>query len=594
MFNVTEEYILASHSPSRETNIRGRIVLKNGNTVPFESTDLLQGSTSYSNKCLSGTTFSLGSCYIGEFKTTIRTNIDRFELYGGTIVVEFLLKVDDGAWEVVSVGTFTVNSARRVGNYVEIVSFDNMSLLETPVSVGTSGTAQDLVNWICRECKIDSGMTDSMWDKLTNTEYAFAFTDGEYSTYRDILSDIATVLGGFATVDQFGGLIIKPFGIEPVDTIDDKIRTDSKFEDYICHYTSATIKVNGVQHIYTSEVDDGMTVNLNDSKLLGANDDDQIKNMLSNIVEKIKVCYYVPCNVTTMVNPALELGDMIAFSGYNTGTTPINSLIHSISWTFRSSMHIESVGENSKMANAKSADGKTVSEVSSAVSQIEMKTMEFANAESFDLRGPGRIKILDATVSATASERAVPILSGQMVVNVEEPGIYRIIYELNDVEMTFKPEDAVYTTGSKTLTFIKSLGVLSTEVGNKIRMYLECDPLTVTTKELVKDELTGEYSLSDVETIYNGRVSIGVGNINVILQSSNLSFAEKWDGNFEIIEKIGLIPINREHIKCVISEMSDLLLIEETSHTINETFVPSRRPTPNATPEIEFQLIFDF
>ena len=58
MFNVTDKYIAAAHSASREANLRGRIILKNGAVVNFTANDVLQGSTSYSNRCLNSETFT--------------------------------------------------------------------------------------------------------------------------------------------------------------------------------------------------------------------------------------------------------------------------------------------------------------------------------------------------------------------------------------------------------------------------------------------------------------------------------------------------------------------------------------------------------
>lgn len=571
MFNVSEKYIQAAHSTSRETELRGRIVLTNGSIVPFTSKDLLQGSTSYSNRCLSENTFTLGACYIGEFKTTIKTAIDRYALHGGTIVVEFLLKVDSGEWESVPIGTFTITSAKRVGQYVEIDSFDNMQGLERSVAVGTSGTPADLLTWICQECKVNSGMTEDMWAALVNVEQVFAFSDGDYSTYRDILSDIATMVGGFATVDQWGGIIIKPFGITPVDTVDDRIRTESKFEDYYCKYSGISVKIKGVQYSAISETQtEGLVVILYDNKIAGANSPDQIEAALTNIVESISGIQYVPCEVTMMVNPAYELGDVVSFTGYNTDGTTVISQIHSISWTFRSSMVLSGIGENSKIVNAKTATDKVADVAGSIASQVELKTLTFTNAEKYSLTQGRRVKILDASFSATYNENAVPLMTGQFVANVEEPAVYRIIYELNGVEADFKPEEAVYTTGSKIFTFVKSFTGLSAEVANRLRIYFESSPLTITTHELYQNPLTTEYSLKEVETTYNGKATIEPGNLNAILQSTNLSFAIKWDGNFEVYDDVRPIELDKNYEFVGTSATGIITLIDDHKYEIHD------------------------
>ena len=536
MFNVTDKYIEAAHSTSRETDLRGRIILKSGTVVNFTANDVLQGSTSYSNKCLNSETFTLGSCYIGEYKTTLKSNIDRYSLFGATIIVEYLLRVDVDMWEPIPIGIFTITSANRMGKYIEIDSFDNMSLLETPLNVGTSGTAVELMDFISKECKIDIGMTDTMWSELVNTEYVFAFSETDYSTFRDMLSDLATMLGGFATVDRYGCLVIKPFKTAAVDTVNDRIRTASKFEDYKCTYTSVTLKVDGTQYHAAEEVDDGLNVLLYDNKIAAANPPDQIEIMLANILAQIKTINYTPCETTMLINPAFELGDVLEFTGYNTGDQTIKSYVHSIDWSFRNSMTIKGVGENSKIANAKSIADKNATSASTSLSKSEMKTLTFTNSDEININGDKK-KILDFNFSANYSEIAMPIVSGQFIVDVQDPAIFRLTYELNNEELDFKPEETVYGIGNKTFTFIKALPNVQYEAGNKLRVYLEALPLTIKDKELVKDT-SGNYTLQETETTHRGKATILPFNIDVILQSSNLSFAEKWDGNFEIQDTI--------------------------------------------------------
>jgi hypothetical protein len=125
-------------------------------------------------------------------------------------------------------------------------------------------------------------------------------------------------------------------------------------------------------------------------------------------------------------------------------------------------------------------------------------------------------------------------------------------YELNGETLDFQPEETVHSTGTKTFTFIKAIQNVKYDVSNKLRVYLEALPLTTTIKELVKDETTGDYSLQYVETTSRGKLTIAPYNVEVILQSSNLSFAEKWDGNFEIQDTIST-PIELRS-QCIIGD----------------------------------------
>lgn len=591
MFNVTADYIAAAHSPSRETDMRGQIILNTGRVVPFTSINLLQGSTSYSNKCLNANTFTLGSCYIGEFKTTIKTDIDRYALFGGRIIVEFLMKVAEDQWEVVNIGTFTITSANRVGNYVEIDSFDNMSLLENSMTTATSGTAENLFNWICKECNVESGMTPSMWSQLTNTEFVFAVSNKNYGTYRDLLSDIATVTGGFATVDRFGGLVILPFGQSPVDVIDDNIRTSSKFEDYKCTYTSISMKVNDDTYTSSADIDDGMNIAFENNYLIAANSDEDIKTIIDNLLAKLLQINYVPCKVDMVVNPAYDLGDIVSFVGYNTGNETINSYIHSINWTFRSSMNIECIGENAKIAKAKSIADKNADAANSYAEMVELKTVVYENAEAIDI-GPSRSLLLDLSFSTIKNELAVPMLTGQFVADIEDAGLFRITYELNGRELEFKPEDAIYHTGRKTFTFIKSLEDTDYISTNKIRVFIETSPLMVTNKVLTKNEETNEYTLTDVEERHEGAGTIAIGDLTAQLQSTNLEFAEEWDGKFEIVEELPRL-VKGLHIVDSTDEL-DMSVIEYIKSQLNgELSLHNNSHVSEVTSNVDYIMDYD-
>lgn len=565
MFDVSQEYLEKIKEPSRRTDINGIIALKNGEVINFSSSDLMNGSASYSNQCLNNNTFNLGSCYVGEYKMTIKTPADRYSLIGATVVVQYLVYLDDENYENIPIGTFIIDNAARVGKYVELTCYDEMSLIDKDLTESTSGKLKEIFEWICYKCNVSSGMDDDLWGQLVNQNLVVAFSNGIYTSYRDLLSDVAVLLGGYATIDRYGGLVIRTFKSESVDYIPDDVRKHSKFEDYKCKIRSAIIKTDKGAFV-KDLLNDGIILELPDSKLLRAVEDDVINSALQNILDLISVFEYVPCSIDMLVNPAFDLGDMVTSVGYNTDDTDILSIIHSISWTFRSTMHLESTGENSRLSNAKSYAEKLAIEAGSSVKGTELKTIFYENASQIVL-GPGEtVKLFEINFTTVSNQDSVPMVHCQCNFNAVK-GKFRIIYEFNDSTDAFTPTEDVFHDGAKLLTFFKGLQDATSDRVNKITVYLKAEDLIIYEKELQEDG--GVYTLIDAPHTYSGGGTIEVGDLHVILQSTNLSFAEEWDGFIEIQENISPITVKRAS-EVELHDILTLIVYEYVRRTIHE------------------------
>jgi hypothetical protein len=73
--------------------------------------------------------------------------------------------------------------------------------------------------------------------------------------------------------------------------------------------------------------------------------------------------------------------------------------------------------------------------------------------------------------------------------------------------------------------------------------------------------------------MHDGEAKILMGDLEAQLQATNLSFAEQWDGNFDIYEEIAPVTITTANVD--FNDEVDLSVIEYLKHQISEPLIPS-------------------
>lgn len=189
--------------------------------------------------------FNLGSCCIDTL--SIETTLDAPGVRGATTnVTQFILEAGYGTTDdnivYIPIGYYRMQAkscSKKNGRYqLKLQSF--MAALDKnlpKVFDYGSKTIKEWLEWLCTKIKIrnvkgseqDQYMylsSDINYSKLANQDFSFAINNETgYSTYRDILKDLALVSGAFATFDRSGGLILLPF--RNSSTMDTSIQTSS-------------------------------------------------------------------------------------------------------------------------------------------------------------------------------------------------------------------------------------------------------------------------------------------------------------------------------------------------------------------------------
>ena len=221
-------------------------------------------------------------------------------------------------------------------------------------------------------------------------------------------------------MDRVGKLELRKFGTVPVTEVERKHRFSSSFSDFITRYTavSSTNKRTEIAEYYALDPDDGLTMNLGVNPLLQFGLVETREQLCRNILDDISVIRYVPFDSETIGNPALDLGDVLTFSGGQADAREI-SAITSMELRLYGKQKLKGVGKNPWLARAKSKNDKNISglisqiEGSKASGRIGIHT--FTNASAYSV---GEVETKIIQVEFAASEETVMQFFGQVIVDV--------------------------------------------------------------------------------------------------------------------------------------------------------------------------------
>ena len=212
------------------------------------------------------------------------------------------------------------------------------------------------------------------------------YPENDIETYRDVLYFVGQVLGGFFCISREGKLELRKYGTEPVMEIKSRHRFTSSFSDFITRYTavSSTNLRTQTAEYYALEPDDGLTMNLAVNPLLQFGLEETRETLCRNILADISVVDYVPFDSSTIGNPALDLGDVLTFSGGQADGSQI-ACITSFNCKIGGKHTLKCVGKNPRLAQAKSKNDKNISGLLNQIEAGKMGLFTYTNAKAYSL-----------------------------------------------------------------------------------------------------------------------------------------------------------------------------------------------------------------
>ena len=395
MYPVSDGFLRAVKSNTRKYYWTGTIVTKAGVSYEFGAKEIVKGSGYITRQCCGSTEIELGTVYAAEMGITLLSDIDRYTLEDALVSLVFHLALADGSVEDVPMGIFEVSEANRLAKCLELKAYDFMLRFDRSFNgFETVGTPYDFIALCCKMCRVEFANNRAEIDAMPNGgETLSVYTENDIETCRDVLFYVAQVLGGFFVINREGKLELKKYGTEPVMKVEQRHRFSSSFSDFITRYTavSSTNKRTQTAEYYALDPDNGLTMNLGVNPLLQFGLEETREGLCRNILADLSVIRYVPFDSDTIGNPALDLGDVLTFSGGQI------SCITSIQQKIGGRQSLKCVGKNLRLAQAKSRNDKNIS---SLLNQIEdnAKTGKigihtFTNASAHEI-GQTRVKLV--------------------------------------------------------------------------------------------------------------------------------------------------------------------------------------------------------
>ncbi len=425
MYPVSDAFLRAVQENTRNYRWMGQITTKGGAVYPFVYEDIVKGSGYITAQCCGSTEIELGTVYAAEMGITLFSQIDRYTLEGAEVRLSYHLRLADGSYEEVPMGIFEVSEANRTAHCLELKAYDYMLRFEKSFNgFETVGNAWAFLDLCCKACAVELAHTQAEIEAMPNgTELLSIYPENDIETYRDVLYFVGQVLGGFFCINREGKLELRKYGRSPVMEVKSRHRFTSSFSDFITRYTavSSTNLRTQTAEYYALEPDDGLTMNLAVNPLLQFGLEETRETLCRNILADISVVSYVPFDSSTIGNPALDLGDVLTFTGGQADGSQ-TACITSSNCKIGGKHMLKCVGKNPMLAQAKSKNDKNISGLLNQIEAGKIGIHTFTNASAYTV-AETNVRII--SIEFAAKEETHMQFFGQVLVDVSAGQVSR-------------------------------------------------------------------------------------------------------------------------------------------------------------------------
>ena len=511
MYPVSEAYKAAIRARTRTDRVTGTLTLTDGTVLPLTAAELMSGSLTLDNQCVTGEELAFGCAYLGQAALNLRTALSRHAFYGARLCLAYGLQLPDGQWEEVPLGSYTVAEAERKALYVSIKAYDNLLALQRRYD-GTvlQGTAYELLGQIADACGLTLGQT---------------------------AGEVAALNENAALVCQIGPAdgLIRPFAAAACAALGPGDRSEAGISDLRCHYAALSIETADGRYAAGNEQDSGLTMTITEMPLAEKGLPEiraQIAEHLFAVLQKLD---YTPATVTMPGDPAFEPGDRIALPRAD-GSAPEMLVTHFV-WRYRGRQTLKSVGRNPYLAGA--GDGATERTLRRLQNSAESKRLtyySFTNAAALTVR---TAEVPAVTISFAAIEDTSAIFLAQLTADAEPDDAaltLTVHYYLNDQQIeNFAPQQRM-EAGPHTLALFYPFANVEANTVKRLSVRLVCSGGTVRVAQYgIKATVTGQGMAG--ETPWNGLLECEELVAPVRLTPRTLALGPLQDGGTEITKE---------------------------------------------------------
>ena len=559
MYAVSDAYKVAVADSHRKSKMSGYLTA--GSTViTLDDSDIIKDTVYITNQCTNGNEYEYGCTYAAECGLTIKSAVDRYDLYNARLDLYWSL-LTDGGWEEIPLGVFYVSEPNRVNDKISIKALDGMTKLDISIEDDTQGTMPQLMLWIAEKCEIELAQTEEEYAEFTNSDVQYSVQADRIETYRDLLAYICQLSACFAIFDRYGRLKLVKYATDPVVELTKKQRfTNATFSDYTTKFVGIKARFIAEENYAPYEVDDvgdGLILDMGDNPIMRGLPKTKYA-VLGAVFEVLKNVSYTPFEIETLGNPALELGDYVKNVAVGKDGKTYLSPITYYYWTYRGKHKLRAVGGNPKLSGVTNKQGKQISSIEGGIESKSVQVKSYVNAEQISFIDTEK-EIAMFNYAATEASKILFLMTVRLSVSLD--GVLVLKFYTDAVE----DKDRVFKKYLERGTHFVSLNELYTAETNdrhtivvKAHMeYFESD-----VRRQAADIATSKnflQAISDTGAIVINEVvqfpayvpgvidttiptaTIDKGGVKAILYGQGIATDGKWDGTINFAESIDKI-----------------------------------------------------
>lgn len=432
MIDVSNDYIQMMRG--RRLSNRIEITIINGEEeYNLTNDDVVKRSLSINWRSSNNRDFNLGTCYASSMSfSSFISVIPEVEGQSVTIIMSGFYKVGNGEQEI-PLGVFRCDSPKVQSMVTTYECTDYMLAFDQNVDSRFSGTPYNVLTFICNRCGVSLANTAQQIGQMINSAQTVVIDPERVLTYRDALSYISIILGGYCIIDRSGRLSVRQFHSTPDMDLPRHRRTSTTFAGYKTIVNSVKCRFLAEQNFYPYEITDdtreGITVDLGDIPII--DDTDQTKNqILQNIFDLLKTYEYYPCEINMVSDPCIEAGDMITTKdryGYDR-----NIILTSVTFAWRSESNIMSEGGNPKDKSVSTAEKKNKAEQDAIAKVSQIVTATYVNANQITVDDSAEQEI--TSLRFVTNKDLTAIFGAEIPVYSSGDGYVEIAYVNSSIE----------------------------------------------------------------------------------------------------------------------------------------------------------------
>lgn len=437
-------------------------------STSFGPSDVLTGSVNISNQCSDSSDYKLGGVFVGQLSMTFLNGFSvAAETWQGKVIhILFGLCIDEenDIWEDFSLGYFTVYEANSVADGISIKAYDYMANFDAVATWQPVGTLYQILQKLCQRCNVTLGMSQLEVEALPNGLQNYGlWPENDCTTYRDLLYWCAVTVGGFATINRNGQLVLKSFKrimdqVAPTPALDwDKRCTGARVSDYRTYYRGLYLTDAKTDEVkFYGNMSGGPVYDMGKNPFIQYGTQTTKDQMANTVLESLHVRLR-PFEASIMSAPIWELGDIISMTGGLATGYESRTVVHSWTYSSGSGTKIACYGSNPALANVSTDKAASAASKSASMNGISYKRYSNPN---------------EITVNSSESKICDIYFTAEKVTDVEmwhevlletaltDPSMtVEAVYYLDGIELSRRPIETYTDSADHILTLNYCIGV---------------------------------------------------------------------------------------------------------------------------------------